>query len=804
MSLLDTLNPQQREAVTTTEGPLLVFAGAGSGKTRVLTYRIAHLLDQGLASPNELLVVTFTNKAAAEVRERVASLVGPQRFPYLGTFHGCCLRMLRTEHEAVGLPSAFSIYDTGDSTTVVKEALKELSIPEERLAPKRARSIISNAKNGLIDADTFARKEANTPELEIAARVYKIYERVLRENGALDFDDLLVRAVRMLTDHPALLEKYRDRFRYILVDEYQDVNQAQYILLQKLASKHRNICVVGDDDQSIYGFRGADVSLILRFERDFPDAKVVKLEQNYRSTQAVLDVANAVVSNNPNRSPKKMWTTNDKGVPPRLYEASEGRAEARFIVRKIRDLVRNGEATHGDIAVLYRTNAQSRTVEETLKGAAIPYQVVGGQRFWDRKEIRDLVAYLRVVVNPDDELSLRRIVNVPPRSLGTVTVAKLDAHAERQGLKLYDALREAERAGDIGAKAIAALSELTKLFEDLKARSETMKVTDIIDKIIRTVDYKAFIAPDRTPESTSRLENIDELVNTAAQFERETEQTGEPATLAAFLNRVSLSSDLDDLDEKGGAVSLLTLHAAKGLEFPVVFLVGMEEGFMPHARVFDFPDEIEEERRLAYVGLTRAEKHLFLCLARQRDVFGQEQPRMKSRFIEEIPPHLIEIEPSDDAWYEDPPARRYGGGDSGWDRGGSSWNRSGSSWEREGSSWERGAGGASGTRSTSGRGAATSRSTAGSRATTSRSTTSRASSPVRSVPVKNVQPRERLSTPMPVDRVAQVCLYSVGDRVVHKVFGEGEVLKVDGKTVSASFPVYGEKTVVESFLSRPK
>jgi DNA helicase-2/ATP-dependent DNA helicase PcrA len=785
LSLLDTLNPQQREAVTTTEGPLLVFAGAGSGKTRVLTYRIGHILEQGLATPNELLVVTFTNKAAGEVRERVAALVGPQRFPYLGTFHACCLRMLRTEHEIVGLPSAFSIYDTGDSNTVVKDAAKELGIAEEKLAPKRARTIISNAKNRLIDPETFERKEATTQELELAAKIYQVYERTLRENNALDFDDLLVRTVRLLEQHPDVLEKYQNRFKYILVDEYQDVNYAQYVLIQKLAAKHRNICVVGDDDQSIYGFRGADVSLILRFERDFPDARVVKLEQNYRSTQAVLDVANSVVCNNPNRSPKSMWTTNEKGELPRLYEASEGRAEARFVVRKIKDLVRNGDVEYGNIAVLYRTNAQSRTIEETLRGAGMPYVVVGGQRFWDRKEIRDLVAYLRVIVNPGDDLSLRRIINVPPRSLGTVTLTRLDQAAGKHGKTLFEVLSMAESIPDLGNKAIASVSELRKLFHDLAAKRDDMRVTEIIDKVIRTVDYKAFIAPDRTPESTSRLENLDELINTAAQFEKEAEATGEAATLDNFLNRVSLSSDVDDLDEKGGAISLLTLHAAKGLEYPVVFLVGMEEGFMPHARVFDFPQEIEEERRLAYVGLTRAQKQLYLSLARQRDVFGQEQPRLRSRFLDEIPPHMMEVEATDDRLYEDPPPRRFQYGSEAYGRPSTP------------------------PRSTSPlggppRGSSPVRTTTSARGGSSRTTTTRSSS--RSSPVRTIRPHpaERLSTPVPEERTVHVSLFKVGDKVVHKVFGEGTVHKVDGKTVSAEFPGYGEKTVVESFLSRPR
>lgn len=780
MTLLDELNAQQREAVSTTAGPLLVFAGAGSGKTRVLTYRIAHILEQGLASPNEMLVVTFTNKAAGEVRERVANLVASHRFPYLGTFHACCLRMLRTEHEAIGLPSAFSIYDTGDSMTVIKDAAKEHGIPEERLAPKRARTIISNAKNRLVDPDEFERK-AYTKEDELAAKIYKTYNRILRENNALDFDDLLLRTVRMLEQHAEIREKYQQRFKYVLVDEYQDVNHAQYTLLQILSQKHRNICVVGDDDQSIYGFRGADVSFILRFEKDFSDARVVKLEQNYRSTQAVLNVANAVVTKNENRSPKSMWTTNEAGSLPRLYEAAEGRNEAQFIVRKVRELVRSGAHQYGDFAVLYRTNAQSRSLEDTLKGASIPYVMVGGQRFWDRKEIRDLVCYLRVIVNPEDELSLRRILNVPPRSLGPATLAKLETIASRNHVTLYEGLKVAENQGDIGAKAIAAVSELRKMFDDLRERKDQMQVTAIIDRVIRFTDYKAYIAPDRTAESTSRLENIDELVNTASGFEREAAEEGEPTTLDNFLNRVSLSSDVDDLDEKGGAMSLLTLHAAKGLEFPVVFLIGMEEGFLPHARVFDFPQELEEERRLAYVGMTRARKLLFLTHAQQRDVFGQLQPRLQSRFLDDVPPSMIEKEATEETSYDDfEPRRRFQYSED---------NYRGSNAPSFGGS----------PRSS---GPVRTISSRGGTVTKPRTTTTSRNSPVRTVRVSK-SPAERLSTLVPEVKYVHVSLYKEGDKVVHKVFGEGVVQRVDGKTVCAEFPGYGEKTVVESFLTRP-
>ncbi len=788
MSLLDSLNPAQKEAVTSTEGPLLVFAGAGSGKTRVLTYRIAHILEQGRATSNELLVVTFTNKAAAEVRERVSTLVGPERFSYLGTFHSCCLRMLRAEHETVGLPSAFSIYDTADSTAVIKEAARELGIPEEKLAPKRARTLISNAKNQLQDPETFARKAPPTPENEYTAKIYRIYERILRENNALDFDDLLGRTVEMLNTHPQILEKYQQRFKYILVDEYQDVNYTQYVLIQKLASLHRNICVVGDDDQSIYGFRGADVSLILRFEKDFPNARVVKLEQNYRSTQAVLDVANSVVRNNSTRSAKSMWTVNDKGTLPGLYEAGEGRDEARFIVRRIRELVGRGRYEYGQVAVLYRTNAQSRVIEDALKGQGFPYVVVGGMRFWDRKEIRDLVAYLRVIANPSDELSLRRIINVPPRSLGPVTLTRLAEAAERHQVTLYEILGEAERLGDLGPKAIVAISELRKLLEDTRTNLDNLSVADVIDKIVRTIDYKAFIAPDRSPESTSRLENLDELKNTAAQFEKEVEASGEPATLANFLNRVSLSSDVDDLDEKGGAVSLLTLHAAKGLEFPVVFLFGLEEGYLPHARVFDFPQEVEEERRLAYVGLTRAQALLFLTYARYREVFGQSQPRIRSRFLDEIPLQMMETLPAEDFRFEamesrrrdyTPPSSFTGYGQPVVSPPPSRANNS--------------------ARSTGGGRNQAPRSSS-SRSVTVRpnSTTSTRSSAVRTV--RSV-PTERLSTPMPEEKPVHVCKFGVGDRVQHKVFGEGTVVKIDGKTVTASYAGIGEKAVLDSFLA---
>ncbi|MBM3463741.1 MAG: ATP-dependent DNA helicase PcrA [Armatimonadetes bacterium] len=771
MTLLNQLNDPQREAVTTTEGPILVLAGAGSGKTRVLTYRIAHILEKGLATPNEILAVTFTNKAAGEVRERVSHLVGPTRFPFLGTFHACCIRMLRTHADRIGMPSGFSIYDTSDQLTLLKEVARDLNVSDERLPPRRALAIISRAKNKLESPSQFS-KTANTPEYEIVAGLYREYQKRLETNNAMDFDDILVKAVELLKANADVLEQYQERFKYILVDEYQDVNFAQYMLIRMLAGKHLNLCVVGDDDQSIYGFRGADVSIILQFEKDFPSARVIKLEQNYRSTQSVLDAANAVVANNPNRKDKMMWTANSKGERPRYFEASEGIIEARYVIKNIKDMVRTGGRSYGDFAVLYRTNAQSRLFEDALKLASIPYILVGGQRFYDRKEIKDLVAYMRAVVNPDDDLNLKRIINVPARGIGTITLNRIVTAAARQGLSFHKMLRGINTLGDITPKALSAVSEVVGLIDDLQRRMETQPPKELLERIIRVTGFKDHLAEDRTPEGRSRLENVAELVNVAAQFERDAEREGIEPTLENFLNRIALVADVDALKEEGGAVTLMTLHSAKGLEYPVVFLAGMEEGLFPHSRVFTDPRELEEERRLCYVGMTRAREQLVLTRARVRDMYGESRSAIESQFVKEIPEQMLEREELDGSVLAE--EERY------------SWGRS--------TSYTTPPTRATPPAPTYGRQA----STTSSRSSASRSgpvVTKRASAAVRAMSAPSFTASVEAPKPPPVS------LYKEGMTVRHKVFGEGKVQKVDGKTVTAEFPGYGEKTVVDSFLS---
>ncbi len=810
MSLLEQLNAPQREAVTTTEGPLLVLAGAGSGKTRVLTYRIAHILEQGLATANEILAVTFTNKAAGEMRERVGALCGARKFPYLGTFHACCVRMIRTHAQTIGLPAGFSIYDTADQLNVVKEASKERGISEDVMPPRRALSMISNAKNRLETPEMFARSAA-TPELEAVAKIYQSYQTQLEHNFALDFDDILMRSVRMLDEHPDILAQYQERFKYILVDEYQDVNFAQYVLIRKLAAKHGNLCVVGDDDQSIYGFRGADVSIILQFEKDFPNAKVIKLEQNYRSTKAVLDAANAVVANNPNRKPKTMWTANAGGNLPLLFEAPDARSEARYVVRKIKDLALNGRE-YGEFAILYRTNAQSRVFEESLRILGIPYILVGGTRFWERKEIKDLLAYARLVVNPDDNLSLRRIINVPPRGIGSVTLQRLEQAADKLQLSLYGLLMQIEKVGDLTPKILAAVSEVRSLIEGLQ-RKRDMALREVFDRIIRTTGYKTYVSEDKSGDAESRLENINELLNSAAEFEKAAIESGEEPTLENFLSQASLTSDQDTLEGKGGMVTLLTLHSAKGLEFPVVFLGGLEEELFPHKRVQDNPQELEEERRLCYVGMTRAREVLYLTRAQYRDMYGGEPlPRFPSRFLSEIPEQMIERDEPDPAMFEDERPRyrtydedsytpAYGSGYTGGYNSGGYNSRSSSGPPPRSGGLNRG-----GTDPRRNSPVRTITSRGGSSSSSSRGSSSSRSSPARTVmqsyttPPKSFTPTSASSRLKGGEGGPAPGLFKPGEQVVHKVFGTGNVTKVDGKTVTAEFPGYGEKTVVDTFL----
>jgi len=631
--LLESLNPTQLDAVEHTEGPLLILAGAGSGKTRVLTHRVAYILDRGLAAPEEVLAITFTNKAAQEMKDRVALLVGPDsRRMWVSTFHAFCARLLRVHAEKLGYKREFTIYDGADQVRLVKRCIVELGKDPKRFNPRSFQSQISAAKNVLMTPEDYLRSTEGYIA-ENVAEVYDLYQRRLYESNAMDFDDLIMQTVALLEIFPELRERYQTRFKYIHVDEYQDTNHAQYRLVNILAAAHRNLCVVGDDDQSVYSWRGADIRNILDFERDYPEAKVVKLEQNYRSTQTILDAANAVVANNASRKAKELWTAGPEGERIRIFTASDEYAEARFMVSEIVRLIGAG-ARPADVAVFYRTNAQSRALEDVLVREGVPYQVVGGVRFYERAEIKDAMAYLAVISNPSDSGALERIINVPKRGLGATSVARLQEHAHRNGISLYEALAEAERV-DLTGAARRACRAVRDLFEGWRVAAQEVPPAELIAAVLDESGYRAELVVENTVESESRLENLEELINAAREFER---VEPEP-TLAGFLQEQALYSEQDALSGEGGRVALMTLHNAKGLEFDHVFVVGMEEGTFPHARSLD-EQNLEEERRLAYVGITRAKRSLTLSYAKLRSNWGAREYQMPSRFLAEIPDGL--------------------------------------------------------------------------------------------------------------------------------------------------------------------
>jgi len=637
-SYFDRLNPPQRAAVTHINGPLLIMAGAGSGKTRVLTCRIAYLLEQGVA-PYNILAITFTNKAAEEMRERVEKLVGSRaKDIWLSTFDAFCAKFLRIEADALANYNRnFVIYDAGDSLALIKECLKELNLDDRMFPPAGVQNAISNAKNALLESREFAQTADNFHAKKIA-EVYQLYEQKLRANNAMDFDDLLLVAVKLLETSAAVREKYQDKFQYILIDEYQDTNHAQYRLANLLAAKHRNICVVGDADQSIYAWRGADIRNILDFERDYPDATIITLEQNYRSTQVILDAANAVIANNLGRKPKSLWTNNPRGELITHYLAFDERDEARFIADNIIKYKTLYNTPYGGMAVLYRTNAQSRVIEEALMKQAIPYAIVGGLKFYDRKEIKDILAYLRVVYNPADTMSLLRIINVPRRGIGEATVAKLAAYAAEHDMTLFDVVSNPDVVPGLTAKVKRALESLSELIFNLIAQSQVLPVVDLVAKVIEDSGYAAELNSENTPQAEARLENLRELLSVAKDFAA----TKLEDNLENFLNHVALVSDVDTAPMGEDKVTLMTLHSAKGLEFPVVFLAGMEEGIFPHTRALLNESEIEEERRLCYVGITRAQRKLFLTNARMRTIYGNTVMYPPSRFLGEIPAEYIE------------------------------------------------------------------------------------------------------------------------------------------------------------------
>ena len=637
-SLLTGLNKEQQQAVQHTEGPLLILAGAGSGKTKVLTVRIAHLLAQGV-NPYEILAITFTNKAAKEMKSRVEGLVGDvANRIWLSTFHSFCAKFLRFEIDSfLGYNSNFTIYDTSDSQAVIKAALKALNLDDKYYPVGAMIAAISDAKNKLLFASDF-RKQARDFYQQKVADVYEYYERELRKNNALDFDDLLLVAAKLLQSNATVLDKYSHRFRYVMIDEYQDTNHAQYLLAKLLASHWKNIAVVGDADQSIYAWRGADIQNILDFEKDYPNCTSIKLEQNYRSTKIILDAANAVIDNNEGRPEKNLWTDKIEGAKIQHFTAQSEHEEAAFIGDTIAKKHDIHDVPYGDMAILYRTNAQSRVLEEALIKRALPYTMVGGTKFYDRKEIKDVLAYLRVLYNPFDDLSLLRIINVPKRSIGATTVAKLQDYAREKGTSLFMTLTQLHLIDSIKGKTKEKLEEFGILIFTLVSEMEDKTVLDILESILDRIGYLAQLEESTDPQDQARAENIGELLSVAKDFQ----DTNPSGTVEDFLEQVALVNDVDSFEQEEAKVTLMTLHAAKGLEFPIVFLCGLEEGLFPHSRTLMNPEEIEEERRLAYVGITRAEKELYISNATTRTVFGRTSSYLPSRFIDEIPEELVD------------------------------------------------------------------------------------------------------------------------------------------------------------------
>jgi DNA helicase II / ATP-dependent DNA helicase PcrA len=731
--LLAGLNPSQYDAVTHAAGPLLVVAGAGSGKTRVLTARIAHLIRAEGVSPFEILAITFTNKAAAEMKQRVAALVGSvAQKMWVSTFHSACVRILRRDADKLGFPSSFTIYDQADAVRLVTYVLRDLNLDTKRFPPRSVHASISAAKNDGLDARAYADRAQVIFEKRIA-EVFSEYQARLLKAGAMDFDDLLLNTVKLFREHPDVLGHYQRRFRHVLVDEYQDTNQVQNDIVVALASDHRNVCVVGDSDQSIYAFRGADIRNILEFEDAFPDATVVLLEQNYRSTQTILDAANAVIANNFGRKPKELWTDQGEGARIRRYHADDEADEAQWVAHEIARLHDAGEARWGDIAVFYRTNAQSRVLEERLMRVGIPYVVIGGTRFYDRREVKDALAYLKAVVNPVDEVSVKRVINVPKRGIGDSTIGKLDAYANAHGIAFVDALRRSDQAGVTGraVKGIESFLALLDELEELRPQGPGA----LLEAVFEQTGYTHELEIEHSVEADGRLENLAELVGVAR----------EAASVDEFLEQVSLVADTDSLadGDDASSVVLMTLHSAKGLEFPAVFLLGMEDGVFPHLRSIGEPDQLEEERRLAYVGITRARERLYLTNAWCRTLFGSTQYNPPSRFLDEIPEGLIEVEES---------GRR---------------GRTGSGGRRDGSSGWFGSSGSRGDRMAEG--------------------------------------RERIvdnamSPKGPTPHGAESLGLKVGDDVKHNAWGEGVILDIEGQgdktEATVRFPSVGEKRLL--------
>ena len=662
MDILAALNPAQREAVEAIEGPVLILAGPGSGKTKVITHRVAYLIKSCGVSPNNIIAVTFTNKAAREMKDRLEQLLGQAAEALtLGTFHAICARILRREGKAIGLSSSFVIYDEEDQLSLIKQALEELNLDPKQYAPKALRSAISAAKSRLVNPEDYA-KRVNSYFEEIVHRVYQVYQQLLSQGQAVDFDDLLMRTVQLLQHHPQILKKYQSKYVHILVDEFQDTNVVQYMLMKNLAGEYRNLCVVGDPDQSIYSWRFADLHNILSFEKDYPEAKVVFLEQNYRSTKTILEVASDIISANLQRKPKKLWTENEDGASVTVIESYNAEEEAQSVVNEIERLVGQEQTSLKDCAVMYRVNAQSRALEETFLRYGVPYRLVGGTRFYQRREIKDIIAYLRLIHNTQDNVSLLRIINVPVRGIGHRTLSQLQSWAKAHNSSFFGAIEQVSSEKILPQRISQALAGFNAAMAELTAQSHELSLSALVDKVLERTRYKEHIL--NKEDGDDRWENIVELRSVASEYD----DLNPEEALAAFLEKVSLVSDIDELDEKVDAVTLITLHQAKGLEFPVVFIVGLEEGILPHRKSFDDPEQMEEERRLCYVGITRAKERLYLLRSYRRSLFGGSTANPPSRFLQDISPHLIspkglwedsstpEVSPTFDLNSESPPS----------------------------------------------------------------------------------------------------------------------------------------------------
>ena len=637
MNLLEGLNNKQYEAVTNTEGPCLVIAGAGSGKTKVLTHKIAYLMAEKGIKPWDILAITFTNKAANEMKSRVETLVGDiAKDMWIGTFHSICVRILRKQIDRIGFDTSFIIFDTSDQKTLMKQIIKAQNLDDKLYSDKSVLYEISNAKNDMLEPYKYMAKVKGDFRKEKIAELYEIYQKRLKENNAIDFDDIINFTIKILLDNPDLLEYYSNKFKYVLVDEYQDTNKAQFTLVTLLASKYGNITVVGDNDQGIYSFRGADITNILNFEKDFPGTKIIKLEQNYRCTQNILNIANEVIKNNETKYEKKLWTSNEKGNIPKVFRGDNEYDEANYIVRQINTLKMEEYYKYSDFAVLYRMNSQSRSIEDVLRREDIPYKIVGGLKFYERKEIKDAIAYLRLIQNTSDNLSLTRIINEPKRGVGKTSLDNIDMIAANSGVSMYEVIKNADTYGL--NRVFANTREFINTIEELKSKKDDIKVSELIKLTLNQTGYTKALELENTVEAESRLQNLDEFLTVAIEFEEESADN----SLSEFLEGITLSSDLDGMEESEDSVTLMTLHSAKGLEFPVVFLVGMEEGIFPGYKSIGEPKELEEERRLCYVGITRAKENLFLTCSRQRTIFGSTSCNAVSRFIKEIPANMLD------------------------------------------------------------------------------------------------------------------------------------------------------------------